>query len=640
MLHAAALSRHALEQQQSREPSKKQRSTLTAALKDVFLPTPAPFSYNTTPHLQPLRDSQGAPGMDIEGGSARADPSNKFSTIIPDYASPQEPNNEPRACGVYHRRLKVTRRRKRLGCFSCTRRLSTSSDGDVYSRPADLPGSTRYDTTESPKLVLPNFDYDDSGLELIVRRPITPTLPPKAGLAKSVSGNPPSLKHPQPQPGWVVMPEIPRESLISPEIGQSPQFQANDMEGDTGTDAYSLKLTSPVICTRYSGRVSTENAGLYSQTRANSDTNWRGQQETLNLGMISAPEAVSPPKTKRPGRTGIPLSELGGPHPRECGNLISRQCMLAENAPLQTAYRADSNHHPLHLVPKESVYQKGLTLCSGCDTKSKCDKVTGLCKRCELYLVSCLKWTPENMIQTPRTMVYHPQEVVQNQSTCGQRSDSPTLGQSATHLRISQPGAEGKGKVALYVDHVIPPKSHFSNTTIATFSCPSSPKSETDLSPFHYDNSGVPSKEIQELCNYWNGDTESSATSGSRNYTTDRPREQVLLQPAPKAKGYIKCFNRPPSPMRLAESGPNSRPGNLTLPPLNPRQRSQQGAISGIYQHAKNQDVIGSWINFSDRDSGSEEGQQDAINRASLEEGGSRLSRPISSIYSLYLKTE
>ncbi|KAF8423310.1 hypothetical protein EV426DRAFT_603040, partial [Tirmania nivea] len=312
--------------------------------------------------------------------------------------------------------------------------------------------------------------------------------------------------------------------------------------------------------------------------------------------------------------------------------------------------------HPFQPVTKNSVYRKDPTLCWGCeDAKWKCDKVTGLCKRCESYIVPCIEWTPDKMV---RTTMHYPQEAVPIQSTYEQRSDSPTLGQSVTHIRISQPGAKGKGRVTLPVvypptlsnsqvttkscEEVYQPRSHFSNTTIATFSCPPSPRSEEDLTGFHYDESRVLDREIQALCSYWNSGTVPSTASGSSNYTTGRPREQVLLHPAPKAKGYIKCFKGPPSPMRLAESSPGSGLRNLTLPTLKPRQRSQKGAISEIYQHAETKDAVGSWIDFSGCDSvsGSEEGEQDAMSKPWLEEGpltNSRLSRPASSIYSLYL---
>ena len=648
MLHAAALRRHAAEKKQLQAPNKKQRSSLTAALKEVSSPAPAPPSYSTTLHIQPPKNSQETPRIDIEGGSARIDPSHKFSTIIPKYTYSQEPHNEPRAYEVYRRRRKVTKRRKRLGCFSCTRRLSTSSDGSVYSRPSSFAAVTN---RLGPKPVLPmlTFDHDGSDQEVIVSRPVTPTLPPKAELAKTVSGKRPSLKYPQPRPGLV---DIPRDSIIPPWIGQRPYLQAKGLEGDASTDTFSSELPSPEIYIRQSGRVSTENVGPSSRMRTNTDTLRRQQQGSLDLEKTLVPKAVSLLKARRSGRTGIPLSELGGACPRGRTNLISHKCILVEDAPL---HRADSNRHPLHPVPKNSVYRKSPTLCWGCeDTKSKCDKLTGLCKGCELYLVPCLEWTSDKVMQTPRTTMYHPQEVLQIQR---QGSNPPTLGQSATQIPISQPGVKGAALRAVYPPalpnslppavksdhegHVSPPKPHFSNTTLATFSYPSSPRSEGDLSPFHYDSTGIPGKGIQALGKYWNSGTEStSAISGSSNCTTDRPREEVLLHPAPKAKGYIKCFNGPPSPMRLAESRPSPSPGSLTLPLLNPRQGSQKGAISGIYQHAEKQDIIGSWINFSDRDSGCEDNHQNAVDEPLLEEGlltGSRLSRPISSIYSLYL---
>ena len=187
------------------------------------------------------------------------------------------------------------------------------------------------------------------------------------------------------------------------------------------------------------------------------------------------------------------------------------------------------------------------------------------------------------------------------ESAYGERSDSPTLGQSTTHIRISQPRASSKGMVTLPV--VYPPilpkssvttiKPHFSNTTIETSSCPSSPRNEeneADLASYNYDYTslGVLDKEIQAPCNHWNSGTESSTTPDSSKYTTDKSREQVLLHPAPKAKGYIKCFRGPPSPMRLAESSPVASPQNLTF---SPRQSSQKGAISGIYQHAESQNA-------------------------------------------------
>ncbi|KAF8444373.1 hypothetical protein BGX38DRAFT_1260884 [Terfezia claveryi] len=293
MLHAAALSRHAFEKKQPQEPKKKQRSTLTATLKEAFSPSPSPFSYNTTPSLQPPRGSKGAPGVDIEGSSARVDPSNKFSTIIPDYAYLQQPTIEPRAYEVYQRH-KVTKRRKRLGCFSCTRRLSTSSsDGGAYSRPANLAASTKYGNTQSPKPVLQTYGHDDSNSEIIVdaRRPIVPTMSPKAALAKPALVQHSSLKHPQPRPGGVVMPKTPRES---PRIGQRPQLQAKDVEDNTDTDTYSSELIpSSALCTRESSGVP---AG---RTPANSRTIWCEQEEFLNLEKISVREAVSPPKTKR-----------------------------------------------------------------------------------------------------------------------------------------------------------------------------------------------------------------------------------------------------------------------------------------------------------------------------------------------------
>ncbi|RPB25005.1 hypothetical protein L211DRAFT_848367 [Terfezia boudieri ATCC MYA-4762] len=395
MLHAAALNRHALEKKQPQVSNKKHcLSTLTAALKEVLSPTPTPFSYNTTPRVQPSNGSQGTLGVDIEGGSARVDPSIKSSSIIPDYAYLQKPNDEPGTYEVYHQRRKVTERRKRLGCFtgSCTHRLST--DDGVYSRPADFAAnSTRDDNTQSPKPALSTY-YHDSDPDIIVERPFTPKLPPKADLPMPVTGK--------------------------------------------RTDTCSSELLTYQAITQ-SGRVSTENAGPYSQILANSDT-IGGEQGSTNLEQSSV---VSSPKTKRPGRTGILLSQLGSPRPRGPANL---------NAPLQT----DSHQHTLHSVPKNSVYQKDPTLCWGCeDAKSKCNKVTGICKRCELYIVPCLEWTPEKMVQTPTTPVHLPQEVIPIHSNYGQRSDSPTLGQSTTRIRISQPGANGKGKATLPV--VYPP---------------------------------------------------------------------------------------------------------------------------------------------------------------------------------------
>ncbi|KAF8455192.1 hypothetical protein BGX38DRAFT_1169605 [Terfezia claveryi] len=504
MLHAAALNRHALEKKQPQVTNKKYcLSTLTTALKEVLSLAPAPFSYNTTPRLQPSNGSQGTPGVDIEGGSARVDPSNKFSTIIPDYDYLQKPNEEPGTYEVYYPRREVRERRKRLGCFSCTQRLSTSSDYGVYSRPADFAAnSTRDDNTQSPKPDLSTY-YQDSDPEIIVKRAFTPKLPPKADLAMPVPGKRPSLKQPQPRPGWVVMPKIPRESLISSSIGEWPQGKV--VEGGTGTETCSSELITYQAITQ-SSRVSSENAGPSSQIRANSDTIWREQGST-NLEKISI---VSSPKTKRPSRTGILLSELGSPSPRGRANLIAQQCIL-ENAPLQTANRTDSNQHTLHPVPKNSVYQKDPILCWGCeDAKSKCNKITGMCKRCELYIVPCLEWTPDQMVQTPTTPVYLPQEVIPTYSTYGQRSESPTLGQSTTRIRISQPGANSKGKTTLPAvyppilpkspmatakpqceDHISQPRSHFSNSTIETFSCPSSPRNEEDLTTFHYDNTGL-----------------------------------------------------------------------------------------------------------------------------------------------------
>ncbi|RPB26514.1 hypothetical protein L211DRAFT_847149 [Terfezia boudieri ATCC MYA-4762] len=242
------------------------------------------------------------------------------------------------------------------------------------------------------------------------RRTITPTMSPKAALAKPALVQHSSLKHTKSQPGWVLMPKIPRKS-----IGQRPLTK--DVEDNADTDAYTSELQSSRVPT--------------GQTRANSRTILCEQKKFLNLEKVSVREAVSPPTTKRSGRTGIPLSELGGPHPRGRANLIAQQCIrnLADNAPLQTANRADSNQHPLHLDPENSVYQNDPTFCWGCeDAKSRCDKKTGLCKKCELYLVPCLEWTPEKMVQTPRTTIHHSQEVLPVHSTCGQRSDSPTLG--------------------------------------------------------------------------------------------------------------------------------------------------------------------------------------------------------------------
>jgi len=641
-LHAAALSRHAIEQKRPQVSNKKPRpSALTATVKGVFSVSPAPFSCNTTPRLQPLNPTQGTPTWEeaVRGGSARVDPLQKFSTIIPDYAYLQKLNNRPRANEANHQRRKATRHRKRLGCFSCIRHLSTPSGDGVHSRPVDLAAnSTKYANIRSFRPVFPPYCPEDNEPAIIAEAPITP-IPPN--LEKQlVPRKQPSLKHPQPRPGWVIIPKIPRESLISPRIGEG-----GDVKGSAGTDAYSSELI-----------VSPGNAGPSSRSRANSYTTWCEPQESLHPGKISVLETASSPRTTRPGRTGIPLGELESPRPRGRASSIAQQC-TRENGPLQTTNRTNPNQPPLHPVPKNSIYQKEPNLCWGCeDAKSMCDKVTGLCKKCELYLVPCLEWTPDKMVQTPRTTMQCPQEVPM-QGTYGQRSDSPTLGQSATHILISQPGAKGKGRVRLpvvyppnplatahseHADYVSPPRSHFSNTTIATSSCPPSPRSG-DLTPFHYDDIGVLDKEIQALCTYWNCGTESSATSGGSDYTTERSREQVLLHPGPKAKGYIKCFQGPPSPMRLAESSPGPRPGGLTLPSLNSRQRSQEGAISRIYQHAENQVGIGPWMDLSGHDSiGPDEGQQGVVSRPWLEESsltGSRLSRPASSIYSLYLES-
>lgn len=484
-----------------------------------------------------------------------------------------------------------------------------------------------------------------------MNRPITPTLPPKVDLAKPVPGKWPSLKHPQPKPGWVVMPKMPGELAMSPRKDQKPREK--DVESCKSTDIYSAELITPLATRQYSS-VSTGNTSPSPSSSGwvNSYASRHIQQECLELKVASSTKVI------RSGGTGIPPTTLGSLHPQRHDSTIGQSCTLdLKNEPLRTTGTGgtDSNQHPCHPIPKNSIYQKDPAVCWGCeDAKSQYDKVTGLCKKCELYLIPCLEWTPDKTIQTPRTTIHHSQGGVPIQGTYGQRPDSPTIGQSATHIRISQPGAKGKGRVMLpviypstlpaslvtenseYGDYVSPPGSHFSNTTIGTSSCRSL-TSEDDIIPFH-DNSGVLDKEIQALCNYWNSGTESSATSSSSNCTTNSPCEQILLHPTPKVERSIRCFMGPPSPGGLTEPCPSSSPGGPTLLSLNARQRSHKGIISGVYQHLENQDAIGD----CDSVSGSDEGQQDVICRLRLEEGplaGSRLSRPASSIYSLYLDT-
>lgn len=380
----------------------------------------------------------------------------------------------------------------------------------------------------------------------------------------NASGHRASLKHPQPHPGWVNH----SATALTNTVASSPEaFVPRTVRDTQGSSASFAGTATTDVLDKQQGR--------------------RFADSIIERGDTASTMGL--------GRTNVPLS----------------------------------NTHPQRPVTRKPVSIYISDGCWGCeDTKAVRDKATGLCRKCELYLIPCIDWTPEEMIETPESTSPVHREL-RRLSVEREVVESPTLGESAAYVHIlgdykTQNRAPpvntipGTSAIGMNEDYVSPPQSHFSDYTSASLSL-----SGTRIPRVSYDEV-VPDEEseeeIQELCKFWH-DIETSSRS--------LEGERLILHPTAKAPGNIKCVLGPPSPERLASKPAVATTGKLAVQgsSLLASRRSQRAAIS--FQ-SDNSVAMGSWLDFhSQKGSAQKWLEEPKLN--------TRASRPASSIYSLYL---
>ena len=520
--HAAALSRHQLEcgknnNNKQDNDNSKQDNSLSAAVRRAFSSPSAPFSCNATPSLNTTQPAQ-----------AHATRNTSSALDTPDSRLHKNPNQT-------HSVVARRQRQTGSGCFgfSCKRRLSASSTGNVYCRRANIAtDSHRYKGMLTSSPVMSASRREANGLENTrpVVKPVTPFVPRRP----NASNRGPSLNHPQPRnphSRWVDHSVTPLPNTIA----SNPKGVVPHTERDTRGSSAKTTVTDTII-----------GSGDTSSTK----------------GRFASLPNISPQRLVTKKRASIYISDG----------------------------------------------------CWGCeDVKAIQDKETGLCRSCELYLIPCIDWTPERMVETPER---EEEEV-----------ESPTLGESASYIHII--GSRGAWNpvppvntipetsiLGVKGDYVSLPQSHFSDYTSA-LSSSSRTRHISSCDKVILDEEE--SEEIQELCRFWYEIEKSFRSSEA---------EQLILRPDSETPGSMKCVLGPPSPERICSKPAIASTGKVALPKSGSlaSRRSQKAAISGLGFPSDNPMAMRSRMGANGQEGPAEP------------KPNTGTSRTVSSIYSLYLE--
>lgn len=298
----------------------------------------------------------------------------------------------------------------------------------------------------------------------------------------------------------------------------------------------------------------------------------------------------------------------------EVGATSSRKLLRHTDVPLPKIRPLRPNSRKLLSIYKSEG-------CWGCeDAKAIRDKATGLCRKCELYLVPCIDWTPEEKAVETLESTSQVHRKLRKPSTGREEEDSPTLGDSEAFVRIigsremqSQVPRVNTTALGVEEDNVSPPRSHFPDYTYTSASSRIPHISHSKLTP-DQDEGSDEEVEIQDLCKFWQELETSFRTPEGQRLTT--------LHPTAKGPGKMKCIQGPPTPERVSSPKRADAAVVASRNSLASR-RSQGAAISGLCVDSDSSMAMRSWIDFNDQDSSPELGVESP--------------RPTSSIYSLYL---